>query len=340
MMKTTIKILLVTSIVMLSNLALGQAPEGVNYQATVRDASGNLMTNQSVAVIFTIKKTTMTGTNVYQENQTLTTNAYGGFAAIIGQGTATTGTFSGIAWGNDDHFLSVSVNGNNLGTTQMMSVPYALHAKTADKVKNPIWKKKVSNGDVFIEGEPVIIGDSVANASQLTIVDNTTAGEMIDLIRTNAVGGNDVINMSVTTTGVGQFLECATNGNNKLSLNTDGTMNIDSTIRIDDGEINRTQTSTANLVPIAYGYISATGSITASGKTNNFTVSKGSAGSYSISITGESFFYSSYVCNTSLSGSSAGFIGTGSVSGNLLVFTRNSSGTFADRAFYFIVYKP
>lgn len=343
-MKTTIKILLVASILMLSDFVRGQAPEGINYQATVRNASGNLMTNQSTAVIFAIKKTSTSGTIIYQETQTVTTNAYGGFVAIIGKGTATTGTFAGIDWGSDDHFLNVRINGNDLGTTQMMSVPYALHAKTADKIKKPIWKKKLSNGDYFTEGKPIIIGDSVSSASRLTIVDNSGASEMIDLKQTNGGSGDDVINMDVTSTASssspGQFIEAHANGNNKFSVNTNGTMNIDSTIRITDGEINRNQTSTANLVPIAYGYVSATGAITSTGRTNNFTVTKFATGIYDITITGESYFYTNYVCNTTLATSSAGLMSTNSSSGKLRVYTRNLSGTATDRAFYFIVYKP
>lgn len=130
-MKTIFKLLTVSAVMLISNLSIAQSPEGINYQATVRDGSGNLLTSQSVAVIFVIKQTSAIGTTVYQESQTLTTNSYGGFDAVIGGGTATTGTFSSISWGTDAYYLSVSVNGNNLGTTQLLSVPYALYSKTS-----------------------------------------------------------------------------------------------------------------------------------------------------------------------------------------------------------------
>ena len=97
-MKTLINTLITLSILILSLNTFSQAPEGINYQATVRNSSGALMTNQSVTVIFAIKQTTATGTTIYQETHSLTTNAYGGFNALIGAGTVTTGTFSSINW--------------------------------------------------------------------------------------------------------------------------------------------------------------------------------------------------------------------------------------------------
>src|SRR6185295_16465992 len=114
--------------------ALAQAPDGFNYQAVVRDESGNIITNGSVDVRFTIHQTTSSGTTVYQETQSITTNAYGLITAIIGEGTVVSGTFSTIAWSSDDYYLQVEVdNGGgfvDMGSSQLMSVPYA---KSADK---------------------------------------------------------------------------------------------------------------------------------------------------------------------------------------------------------------
>ena len=130
-MKTTIKILSIIWIMTLTNYCFSQTPEGINYQATVRNSSGALMTNQSVSVVFAIKQNSSTGTTVYQETHSVTTNGYGGFNAVIGAGTSTTGTFSTINWGTSTFYLNVKVNGNDLGTTQLISVPYALYAKSS-----------------------------------------------------------------------------------------------------------------------------------------------------------------------------------------------------------------
>jgi hypothetical protein len=130
-MKTSTKISLIISFLAISFSSLAQAPEGINYQATVRNSSGALMTSQSVAVIFSIRQTSAIGTIIYQETHSVTTNNYGGFTAIIGGGAATSGTFNSINWSSNSYYLNVTVNGNDLGTTQLISVPYALYAKTS-----------------------------------------------------------------------------------------------------------------------------------------------------------------------------------------------------------------
>lgn len=109
-----------------------QSPEGINYQATLRDASGNLMNNQAVTLWFIIHKDSANGGIVYRESHTVTTNNYGGTSAIIGKGIPSTLLlFNSINWGAHHHYLQVRVNTTDLGTTQLMSVPYALYAKSS-----------------------------------------------------------------------------------------------------------------------------------------------------------------------------------------------------------------
>lgn len=115
--------------------AMAQPPEGVNYQAVARDGSGNLLANQNVTVQFSIREGSATGTDVYVETHTTTTNDYGLFSLVIGNGTASTGTFSAIPWGTNDYFLNVEVNSNDMGTTQLMSVPYSLFADKANSAE-------------------------------------------------------------------------------------------------------------------------------------------------------------------------------------------------------------
>ena len=123
---------------LISIVALGanaQAPQGFNYQATVRNNAGALMTNASVQLKFSILQDTATGTEVYSESQTKTTDGLGQVSTVVGQGTALTGTFAAINWGTGTHFLAIELNTGNgfvaMGTTQLLSVPYALYANTA-----------------------------------------------------------------------------------------------------------------------------------------------------------------------------------------------------------------
>jgi uncharacterized protein (TIGR02145 family) len=112
-----------------------QAPQGFNYQATVRNSSGALLLNQIVLVKFNVFQNSATGTLVYSENQTANTDDLGHIALVVGQGTATTGTFSDINWGSGSYYLGIELNTGtgyvDMGTTQLLSVPYALHANSS-----------------------------------------------------------------------------------------------------------------------------------------------------------------------------------------------------------------
>jgi hypothetical protein len=108
------------------------APPGIPYQAEVRNESGEVLANTNVNVRFTLHEATANGTVSYQETHPLTTNELGLFAATIGGGTATQGTFAGINWSQTTKFLQVEVDAGNgyitMGNQQLMSVPYALYA--------------------------------------------------------------------------------------------------------------------------------------------------------------------------------------------------------------------
>lgn len=111
-----------------------QAPQGFNYQATVRNGSGQLLNNQIVQVKFKILQNSSTGTIVYSESQTANTDDLGQINLVVGQGTAPTGTFSTINWGTGNYYLGIELNTGSgyvaMGATQLMSVPYALNGIT------------------------------------------------------------------------------------------------------------------------------------------------------------------------------------------------------------------
>lgn len=112
-----------------------QAPQGFNYQATVRNSSGALLLNQIVLVKFNVFQNSATGSLVYSENQTANTDDLGHIALVVGQGTATTGTFSNINWGSGSYYLGIELNSGSgyvaMGTTQLLSVPYALYSNSS-----------------------------------------------------------------------------------------------------------------------------------------------------------------------------------------------------------------
>ena len=135
------KILL--SFVAVATIALssfGQAPEGFKYQAVVRDAGNTILNNQAVGMQMTIQQGSIGGTVVYQETFAPTTNAYGLVNLEIGSGSIVSGDFSTIDWSNGPYFIqtAIDVTGGSsyavLGTSQLMSVPYALHSNTTDSI--------------------------------------------------------------------------------------------------------------------------------------------------------------------------------------------------------------
>lgn len=113
---------------------IAQAPALMNYQAVVRNASGNAVASTAVAMRFTIHDGSSTGTTVYQETTTKTTNQFGLVTHQVGGGTVVAGTVAGIAWGSGAKYLEVEVDvagGTNyvsMGNSQLVSVPYALYA--------------------------------------------------------------------------------------------------------------------------------------------------------------------------------------------------------------------
>ena len=114
-------------------------PQGINYQAVARDATGNELTNQALTVRLSVMSGTSTGILFWEETHLVTTNDYGLFTAVIGGGTSTglgsSTTFDAVAWGSAAHYLKVEVDDGggyvDMGTTQFMSVPYALQAGTS-----------------------------------------------------------------------------------------------------------------------------------------------------------------------------------------------------------------
>jgi hypothetical protein len=127
---------------LLTSLAFSQAPEGINYQAVIRNSSGNLVASTTVAIRIQVRQTSATGTVVYQERHSVLTSAQGLINTVIGAGTPQVGTFNGINWGVGPYFINLGidlangVNYQDYGTQQLMSVPYALYAKNSGNQLN------------------------------------------------------------------------------------------------------------------------------------------------------------------------------------------------------------
>ena len=119
----------------ISTITFAQAPQGFNYQATVRNSTGALIVNQNVFFKFNLMLNSASSLPVFSETHMTPTDDLGQVNLVIGTGTATTGTFSTINWGNGNYYLGIELNTGSgyvaMGTTQLLSVPYALYANSA-----------------------------------------------------------------------------------------------------------------------------------------------------------------------------------------------------------------
>lgn len=123
---------------LLSSVVLfAQAPDKMSYQAVVRDADNNLVTNQSVSVRLSILTEPEGGVAAYVETHTPVSNANGLISLEVGNGDPVSGDITIIDWSVGDFYLETQIDpagGSDYtitSTTQLLSVPYALHAKTA-----------------------------------------------------------------------------------------------------------------------------------------------------------------------------------------------------------------
>jgi hypothetical protein len=120
--------------VFLPQQASAQAPQKMSYQAVIRDNSNTLVTNQVVGMRISILQGSANGSASYTETQTPTTNANGLVSIEVGAGTVVSGTFAAINWTNGPYFIKTETDpagGTNYtisGTSQLLSVPYAMYA--------------------------------------------------------------------------------------------------------------------------------------------------------------------------------------------------------------------
>ena len=112
-----------------------QAPQGFNYQATVRNSAGDLILNTNVYFKFNVIQGSQTAVPIFTETHYVPTDDLGQVNLVIGQGTATIGAFSELDWSLGSYYLGIELDTGSgyvaMGTTQLLSVPYALYAENS-----------------------------------------------------------------------------------------------------------------------------------------------------------------------------------------------------------------
>lgn len=123
--------------------AFAQVPQGFNYQAVIRDNNGLPLANKTISLRFSIRNTAVSGTVLYQETQTLNTNAQGLVNCTVGAGTVVSGSYpSENQWNNGAKFLQIEADpagGTSyvqMATVQLMAVPFAHYSGSSGRATN------------------------------------------------------------------------------------------------------------------------------------------------------------------------------------------------------------
>jgi hypothetical protein len=155
------------------SFTMAQSPLKFNYQGVARNNSGTELKNQSLGLRMSLHQLSGSGTIVYQEKHTVSTNNFGLFTIKVGSGTILSGDFTKINWADGPYFIEIEVDitggtsYTSMGAAQLISVPYALYAENAGKMMK-------AGAGITIKG------DSVINSAPDKVVNlNGTGGTIV-----------------------------------------------------------------------------------------------------------------------------------------------------------------
>lgn len=240
------KLLILGLAIVLSFAAFSQSPNKINYQAVARDASGNILANQSVSFRLSILQgNAATGNILYVESHALTTNQYGLVNLAIGGGSVLAGSMSTINWGQGPFFVKVELDATGgtsfvvMGTSELISVPFALYAANAgapgptgaagpagpDGADGPVGPTGPGagatgptgpSGSAGASGTPGINGTAgITGASGPSGINGVTGPSGTNGV-TGATGSTGAANISGTANYLVKFTAATTGGNSRI----------------------------------------------------------------------------------------------------------------------------
>ena len=207
------KVFTILVALLLTAKVFAQSPEKMSYQAVIRNSSDALVSNTNIGMQISILQGSASGTAVYVETQTPTSNANGLVSIEIGGGTVVSGDFSTIDWANGSYFVKTETDpagGTSYtitGTSQLLSVPYALYAKNVENDNifdgdTTYWK--VNGTNIYYNNGKVGIGitNPNINFSYLTVnggVGIDTDSSHAHFLNKNYVLGSPTLKLYSTT---------------------------------------------------------------------------------------------------------------------------------------------
>lgn len=197
-----------SALLLLTSLHIfAQIPQSFSYQAVARNAGGAVIAGQNISIKFTLLDGYPNGNLVYMETHSnVPTNQFGLFTTEVGTGAVVIGTFNTIQWSTGHKYLKVEFDPNNgtnftdMGTTQLLSVPYALYAVTSSN--GPIGATGVTgpSGDTGVIG---LTGATGATGAPGNGTVNGTLNYVAKFTPDSTTLGNSQIFDNGTYTGIG-----------------------------------------------------------------------------------------------------------------------------------------
>lgn len=219
------KLLSLFAFLSLAVSVFSQPPQNFSYQAVIRDAAGTAVINQQIGLRISILQGTASGTSVFTETHTANTNPLGIVNLSVGSGTVVSGNFALINWSNGPFFIKVEVDPSggssyvDMGASQLLSVPYALHSKTSEDAFSgnyndlngvPTQISQFTNDAGYLSSFTEIDGD-ITNELQVLSLSNDTLflsnGGFVSLAGYSDTlwrkSGNTIFNTNTGFVGVG-----------------------------------------------------------------------------------------------------------------------------------------
>jgi hypothetical protein len=199
MKKVTITLL---TFLLTATVGFAQAPQAFKYQAVARDGGGEVLANQYISLRVSIISGSADGSIVYTETHNARTTGLGLVNLNIGEGEYPTSAFSEIDWGSGNHYINIEMDPDGgssyiqMGTAQLLSVPYALYAlRSGDgrgKGKNDLWEEDEDSGNIYNENSGNVgVGTNFPDAQlhvvgTFKVVDGTEGSGKV--LTSNALG--------------------------------------------------------------------------------------------------------------------------------------------------------
>jgi hypothetical protein len=206
---------------LLTASVFAQAPQKMSYQAVIRNTSNALITSTPVGMQISVLQGSSTGTAVYVETQTPSTNANGLVSVEIGGGTVVSGNFSTINWANGPYFIKTETDPTGgtaftiTGTNELMSVPYALNAANANVGGFTHYLGEAFNGGIIYylyKGSDGLEHGLIVALTESTPLAWQTTGTLVNANRTEDGAYNTALMTGspvaayITTLGTGWYL--------------------------------------------------------------------------------------------------------------------------------------